>query len=161
MNLCEMCGKNQAEVHLTQIIENNTTTFHLCEECARKRGIDISLLGNSEKREEERISVSDTKRCNKCGFTYENFKTKGWLGCDKCYYTFRGEIEALLLELNGTLEYKGRVFPSKSKETREEELRKKIKTLRAQLMRAIKNEQFEEAASIRDAIQSISRKVIE
>lgn len=159
MNLCEMCGKNPAEVHLTQIIDNNTTTIHLCEECAKKRGIDISLLEKGSGLTEENSTSSSQKRCNKCGFTYEDFKLRGWLGCDQCYYAFRNELESLLLELNGALEHKGKISPSKNKEERKEELRKQIKELKAKLLLAIKNEQFEEAASLRDAIQSISKEI--
>lgn len=161
MIFCEICRKNPAEVHLTQIIDNNTKTFHLCEECARKKGVDISLLEKSNELEKDKATISSQKRCEKCGFTYDDFKSKGWLGCDHCYYTFRDKIESLLLELNESLEYKGKIYPSKKALSRKEDLRKKIKRLRAQLMRAIKNERFEEAASLRDAIQSISQKDIE
>ena len=42
--LCENCGKRQANVMYTQIINGDKKEMHLCEECSHKLGIDnISL----------------------------------------------------------------------------------------------------------------------
>ena len=43
MNMCDECGINPANIHLTQILQNETHVFHLCDECARKKGINISI----------------------------------------------------------------------------------------------------------------------
>ena len=37
---CQDCGERAAVVHLTQIVENNVTTMHLCEQCAAGKGIE-------------------------------------------------------------------------------------------------------------------------
>ena len=34
---CQFCGK-PATVHMTQIINSETTVVHMCSECAAKRG---------------------------------------------------------------------------------------------------------------------------
>ena len=33
--ICQMCGKNPASVHFTEIHDNKMTEMHLCEGCAR------------------------------------------------------------------------------------------------------------------------------
>ena len=37
--LCQVCKKNVATVHLTEIIKENKREIHLCEECAAKKGV--------------------------------------------------------------------------------------------------------------------------
>ena len=37
---CQDCSENEAVVHLTQIVDNDVTTRHLCEACAAKKGIE-------------------------------------------------------------------------------------------------------------------------
>ena len=41
--LCDECNCKPANVHLTQIIQNEVIVQHLCEECARHRGISIVI----------------------------------------------------------------------------------------------------------------------
>ncbi|GAI49395.1 unnamed protein product, partial [marine sediment metagenome] len=38
---CDICHKNEASVHLTEIIDNQITELHLCEECARQKGAQM------------------------------------------------------------------------------------------------------------------------
>ena len=37
--VCQVCKKNMATVHLTEIIKNKKREIHLCEECASKKGV--------------------------------------------------------------------------------------------------------------------------
>ena len=37
--LCQICRKNIALVHLTQITKDKKREMHLCEECAKKKGL--------------------------------------------------------------------------------------------------------------------------
>ena len=44
MELCDSCGKNEATVHLTEIVKDEEgqekkSETHLCEECAQKQGV--------------------------------------------------------------------------------------------------------------------------
>lgn len=46
--ICNNCGATDAVVHLTQIVNNQMSTHHLCERCAAEKGLenapDISNL---------------------------------------------------------------------------------------------------------------------
>jgi len=47
--LCDLCQKNMATVHLTQIVEGKTKKVDLCEACSKEKGVDdptgLSLVG--------------------------------------------------------------------------------------------------------------------
>ena len=48
--LCSNCGKNKANVRYTRIINGEKTEFALCEDCAKKMGledIDFNISGYS------------------------------------------------------------------------------------------------------------------
>ena len=40
---CENCGERDAQIHLTQIVDNSVTTVHLCEECASSKGVQTGV----------------------------------------------------------------------------------------------------------------------
>jgi len=38
---CQICKKNEATIHLTEITDGVRTEMHLCEQCAPEQGIAI------------------------------------------------------------------------------------------------------------------------
>ena len=156
MKLCDECGINPANIHLTQIMQNQTHVSHLCEECARKKGINVSISEESVEVTAGKNAPVIDKTCKRCGCTYENFRSKGWLGCSECYQAFEKEIDELLIQMHGSLVHKGKKYSLLSPGT-PNALNGEMKRLRQELAVAIKNEAFEQAATIRDAIQSIKQ----
>ena len=62
---CELCGKNEALVHLTQTGANMSEKVHLCEACAKLHGVNdptgFSLIAIIEKvKHQKRQKRSDT-----------------------------------------------------------------------------------------------------
>ena len=39
--LCDICVKNPATVHLTEIIDDQMNELHLCEECAHQKSLQM------------------------------------------------------------------------------------------------------------------------
>jgi len=39
MMLCQICGKNPASVHFTEIHDNKMSEIHVCERCAEEKGM--------------------------------------------------------------------------------------------------------------------------
>ena len=37
---CEQCREREAVIHLTQIVNEQVTTLHLCERCAAEKGVE-------------------------------------------------------------------------------------------------------------------------
>ncbi len=161
--LCDVCGKNPATVHLTEIIDEQMNELHLCEECAREKstqmeqqfGLSDLLAGMAEfaKPKEEEVAVA--VKCPNCGLTYGDFKKIGRLGCGDCYQAFRKYLAPLLKRIHGSAQHLGK-SPFKVGKV----LKKKIdaQDLRIKLAQAIEREEFEEAAKLRDQIKEMEKK---
>ena len=165
--LCDICGKNPATVHLTEIIDEQMNELHLCEDCARDKsaameqqfGLSDLLAGmaNFQKPSLEKEEAIIAK-CPSCGLTYADFKKIGRLGCGECYNVFRKYLAPLLKRIQGSNQHIGKT-PSKIK-TASRVYKKKagLQELKNQLQEAIMREAFEEAARLRDMIKEIEGK---
>ena len=163
--LCDICGKNPATVHLTEIIDEQMSELHLCEECARHKseqmeqqfGLSDLLAGMAEfnKSNNKEIETVEAVKCASCGLSYADFKKVGRLGCADCYNTFKKYLAPLLKRIHGSSQHFGK---SPLKVTKQ--LKKKIdmQELRTKLQKAIELEAFEEAARIRDQIKELEKK---
>jgi protein arginine kinase activator len=163
--LCDVCKKNPATVHLTEIVDDQMTELHLCEECARHKsaameqqfGLSDLLAGmadfGGQAKNEEPVSA----KCPNCNLTYADFKKVGRLGCGECYNAFRKYLAPLLKRIHGSSRHVGK-SPLKDKTASRNGTRKKpdLEELKAQMQRAVQSEDFEEAARLRDQIKKIS-----
>lgn len=161
--LCDLCGKNQATVHLTEIIDNQMTELHLCEECAHQKSVQMEqefglsdlLAGLAEfGKPQEGKEVAQLK-CPRCNLTYADFKKIGRLGCSECYDTFRQYLNSLLKRIHGSNRHLGK-SPAKLVKATKKKI--DLQGLRARLQKAIEAEEFEEAATIRDQIRELEKK---
>jgi len=162
--LCDVCGKNQATVHLTEILNDQMSELHLCEECARQKsmameqhfGLSDLLAGmaDSEKPEKETEALKNLK-CPNCGLAYNDFKKIGRLGCSVCYNTFNRYLGALLKRIHGSTQHTGK---SPLKMTKALKKGIDIQALRTRLQNAVAAEAFEEAAKLRDQIKEAEQR---
>jgi protein arginine kinase activator len=169
--LCDVCGKNPATVHLTEIIDEKMNELHLCEDCARNKsaameqqfGLSDLLAGMADfekpsSKEEEAVSV----KCPSCGLTYADFKKIGRLGCGDCFNVFRKYLAPLLKRIHGSNQHIGK-SPVKTKAPAKPYKKKadlSLLELKDQLQKAILQEAFEEAARLRDQIKKITEEKI-
>jgi protein arginine kinase activator len=156
MERCEECGKNDATVHITQIVQEQTTLRHLCEACARKAGIAVEPVVPVFKpapAAPEDPGADETISCPNCSLTYKEFKDTGWLGCPQCYQAFSVRIEELFYQVHGATRHTGKSYKSSLA------LPADLKQLKVVLARALKNEEYELAAAIRDAIHNFDASV--
>jgi protein arginine kinase activator len=160
--LCEVCKKNEATVHLTQIIDAKMHKVDLCETCSKAKGVqdmagfslaDLQVgLGSAEE-----MSVDATgARCPACGFSQADFKKTGRLGCSVCWETFEHGLATLLKAMHKSDRHVGKV-PSKAAHT--VVVSEKIKDLSTQLEQAVREEKYEDAARIRDQIRQLELKL--
>ncbi len=163
--LCNICNKNPATVHLTEIIDGQMSELHICEDCARKKsqameqqfGLSDLLAGMADfdKTKSEASAIGMSVKCPICGLTYADFKKIGRLGCGECYNTFRKYLGPLLKRIHGSTQHTGK-FPAKAAKVSRK--RTGIQELRIRLSKAIESEAFEEAAKIRDQIKELENK---
>lgn len=97
----------------------------------------LSLLGFSN----VPVNVS---ACPQCGWTLTDFKKTGRWGCSNDYLFFANEIIPMLQRIHGSSQHVGKSPPQKLD----------INTLKSRMEKAIKEENFEEAARLRDLIKS-------
>ncbi len=163
VKLCDECNCNPANVHLTQIIQNEVIVQHLCEECAKHKGISIVIenghlslpqAGKKHKKgHKAEINLEKDITCEACRMRFSEFKEKGRLGCSNCYRAFEKEINALLIQVHGASQHMGKKY---HRFNRSCEKIDDVKVLRDELDNAVRNEKFELAALIRDKINSVS-----
>jgi len=163
--LCNICHKNPATVHLTEIVDGQMSELHLCEECACEKsqameqqfGLSDLLAGMADfdKPKNETSAMVRAVKCPNCGLTYVDFKKIGKLGCGECYDAFRKYLGPLLKRIHGSTQHTGK---SPLKVTKVLKKRMDIQELHNRLNKAIETEAFEEAAKIRDQIKELEKK---
>ena len=43
---CDNCGQEEATIHLTRVVENKMSSYHLCERCAAEQGLEEGVGGS-------------------------------------------------------------------------------------------------------------------
>ncbi len=167
---CSVCHENDATIHLTEIISNQVIKLHLCEECAKKRGISFTegfpfphfsladlLAGLTDLGIEAEPRVVTTLRCPTCHLTYSDFKESGRLGCSDCYRTFAKQLAPLLKRIHGSPQHIGKKLATTVAIAPEEKvsIQNKREKLEKELKEAIKKEEYERAAEIRDQLKRL------
>ncbi len=175
--LCDICKKQEATVHLTEVINEEVSELHICEECAKSKGAQMQQhfgiadllsglvdLPHDSLPKSKRIHI----KCPTCGMSYNNFKKIGRFGCADCYETFKRALYPLFKKIHGVSyragkEHKNREDKKLSdpklaitkKALRPSAEMESSQDLKARLARVIELEEFEEAALLRDKIRAI------
>lgn len=182
--LCDVCGKNEASMHLTEIVNGEMTELHLCEKCAAEKSMEVqqqfgladllaglSHLGEKAAIERDALGL----KCPNCRITYEDFRKAGRLGCSECYNAFRKYLAPLLRKIHGSTSHTGKSPRFKAKAaaaSRAPKLKKAdealagprarpgddVAELKAMLQKAIASEEYEEAARLRDKIRELEKR---
>ena len=156
--LCQKCGQKQATTYFQQTVNGQTTTMHLCDDCAAKMGLTASLspfdLGNFFSGFFQMPAVQPQlhaqRSCDKCGATFDEIVQTGLMGCDRCYQTFAQELRPTLENLHGKVEHVGKISSSAGTEFK---TKQEIAQLTQQMNQAVNNQENEKAASLRDQIK--------
>lgn len=161
---CQNCKKNEATIHLTEITDGLRSEMHLCELCAQKQGIAVKsqiplneLLGGllaAQPADDELFGDSEKKpSCPRCGFTLEQFRKEGLLGCPYDYEVFEKSLLPLIEKAHdGRTTHCGKV-PSKTPADAKKQI--ELMTLRQQLEVAVRKEDYELAAKLQDKINQL------
>ena len=160
--VCDICGKNEATVHLTEIVNEKVTKLHLCESCAKEKGAEMEehfglsdlLAGLADLGPGVEAEVGEKAKCRACGFTYSDFKKSGRLGCGECYESFKKQLAPLLKRIHGADRHIGKIPLRVGKTVKDA---RTLQELKVRMEKAIQFEEFEEAARLRDEIRELER----
>jgi len=163
---CQICNKNTATIHLTEIAEGVRTEMHLCESCAIQQGIAaksqvsvndlLSGLLASQPSDEELFGPGEAqKTCPHCGSTLAHFRKEGVLGCPHDYEVFEEALSPLIERAqSGKTHHAGKVPSCLAAHTK---VSMECSRLRQQLQAAIRKEDYELAAQLRDQINNLGK----
>ena len=158
--ICQRC-KEEASIHLTELIDGRRHEFHLCAPCARKAGLALPeappslpldavvqslIVANVGELVGELAEMS----CPDCGIKFMEFRSQGRLGCPYDYTVFRLGLHVLLQRIHRATQHVG-----KSPRQQGPHLNHlvEIAQLRRQLQSAVDAEAYEEAARLRDLLR--------
>jgi len=161
--LCDVCRERDATVTLTHAVKGEVNFLHLCQRCAADRGIETSIttpLKNMIADYLPAVQASqavtaqlDSMRCAFCSMSLADFRESGRLGCASCYTTFDQSLRALLRRVHGNAKHAGRQYDAPPPDLLHEVTA--LGELRERLRRAIAQEEFEQAAQLRDQIRGM------
>lgn len=164
---CQKCGANNATTHVKTIINGELREYDLCSECAHKMGY-TNVFGDMENEFSNFLGSffgnvlparTQATRCEFCGSTYSDIAKSGHVGCAKCYEIFADELYPSIRRIHGNTTHCGKnssvAEKTKQSKAKTETKEEKIKKLKAQLESAIKEQNFELAAELRDKIKKM------
>jgi protein arginine kinase activator len=171
--LCEICGKNDATIHIQEIVNSKKKAIHMCKHCAKNKnpahdilnGLDLAQLmynissdfsGNSAGKDTPQAALPPNIKCPGCGLDIISFTNKGRLGCFKCFKIFRPILDQAIKNM-----HKGNLHVGKKPGKGQKAARSsdqsviRLMELQKQLDEHILREEYEKAAQIRDQISAI------
>ncbi len=113
--LCQICKKNEATIHIQEVVGGQKKAVHLCQDCSENKQNPVKMFGGMnlsdilynitenmppEILEGMELAMGaglDAKDlpapivCS-CGWDTKKFQKSGRLGCEKCYQTFSNII---------------------------------------------------------------------
>ena len=159
--LCDNCRERDAVVHLTQIVQSAVTQVHLCDRCAAAKGVETTIatpkhpLGDFLQAVQQQAAIpsSEAIKCTFCGITLKDFRATGRLGCAHCYRSFEQNLRELLRRVQGNSRHVGQ--PYTGPQPAQLQKANTLLELRDRLKRAIDQEHFEDAATLRDELRGL------
>lgn len=145
--VCMTCAEggnpwNDAQQVQQDDIEGAFVVKQILQHLAAKHGLDF-----------DQIAFKEEKRCPTCQMTLKNIAHVGKLGCSDCYAVFKDDIIDIVRRVQGgQFEHVGKTPHSSYKKLA---LKKKIEEKQNYLDVLIKEQNFEEAAVVRDEIAAL------
>lgn len=149
---CQKCGKNEASVLYSETTNGQRRKIHLCGACAHQQGLGGSFAsafpsfsGFGSLWQSLAASAPNTERsCPTCGLTERELRRTGRVGCADCYAAFADVLNSYIKQVHGATQHIG-AAPAPST----------LDALREKLKAAVQNEDFEQAAGLRDEIRRL------
>ena len=169
--LCQNCKTKQANTHIRQVINGELTELDLCPECAAKLGyenafsdfLDLGSMMSGFLGMPTVSALAREDKCPGCGATFSQITKSGKVGCAKCYDVFFERLLPTIKRIHGNTVHTGKRLrtarlQSGSTKEQHEDSRTELETLSEKLQAAVKAQEFEQAAKLRDRINELKEK---
>lgn len=154
--LCDDCKQRPASIYFKDVSGGQIKELHLCEECARKRGLlldkKMSPIEVLQKLLKNTGHDDDKVICPVCFLSLAEFKKIGRFGCSNCLTVFDAYIKNMIKEVQEGDKHIGKKAKSGGRRAIE------IFKLREELRRALEKEAYGDAAQIRDKLKTLGVK---
>jgi len=176
-----------AVVHYKNTVNNETTEVHLCESCAKDKENNL-ILGINELMSGFLVMKPQNNRqmlqCDFCGRTQNDISNIGKAGCANCYTVFREYLVPIIRRIHGTDTHTGKrprnVSSPESHESKADNSTanttlqnpeidsnaskldanaSEVEALEKSMRQAILDENYEEAAKLRDQIAKLKDEI--
>ena len=167
---CEKCNDKEAMIHFTQVRDGKVVSYNLCQNCAEKmgmKGANFDSISQPAFAPEPKNDVlnelakeaegATTDKCKFCGSTMDDIKSSGRLGCSQCYFTFENQVDVLLRRIQGSSFHVGRRTSKPEGQAFNDQML--VRELKKKLNEAVKKEDYEKAATLRDEINNIEKRM--
>lgn len=176
--MCSTCNVKPATVYYTDVVNGVPHSRKFCLDCAQQFGLFGSLpfddvfksFDNVMKSFDDAFtSLNPTTpvdiTCNDCGMTLSHFKKHGRFGCAKDYDLFK--VGPSLEKIHGASVHTGKV--PKGQEQKNDIVEKAATAVAEDLLiklkkdmdAAVKSEDYEKAAQLRDEIKGLDKRIKE
>lgn len=166
MQYCTACNKAHATVHVLDLQDGSIVEQkHLCASCAENAGLIaqkvppltlhhaemLDLIGNIKLTGGSRRT--DEPTCPACELSATEFRSRGRMGCARCYEVFKPSLLPLLERVHDATSHRGRAPGRAPPPPPPGDHR--LRDLRQRLDDAVDAEDYEEAAKLRDEIREL------
>ena len=176
---CEKCGKNEATTYYKETLNGQTREMHLCADCAKEMNLggafQTAFAGMANALFSDPFHSmaggalgslwSDmmglpaggslpgaARQCPTCGMTESELRRTGRAGCPDCYHAFEDILSPYIRRVHGADAHIGSAPQRAPSEAPQVD---PIAELRAKQQEAVQNENYEEAARLRDEIRRL------
>jgi protein arginine kinase activator len=159
---CDGCSM-VAVWHITDVRDDNQIEErHFCDLCYQKfleqeeqqkqssKGVGWAEAVEAVEAEEGEVAAQ--QECPLCGLKFLEFRNSGRLGCPNDYQLFQKELLPLLESIHGETRHCGK-SPRRLPQSKQHVL--ELMQLRSRLKQAVREEDYEEAARLRDRIRQL------
>ncbi len=173
--LCNKCKKREATTHVKSVVNGKYEEYMLCGTCANELGYNnmfsdftsdfSSILGSFFSNAlPERTA---TTRCPVCGSTFHDISQSSKVGCAKCYEVFYSDLMPSIKRIHSNTTHSGKRPPhiaqlkspaqqnTPAGESVDVPAKSEIENLKEELENAVKEQNFELAAELRDKIKEM------
>ncbi|MCL2096996.1 MAG: UvrB/UvrC motif-containing protein [Oscillospiraceae bacterium] len=98
------------------------------------------------------IPAAEKKICKMCGVSFADITKTGKAGCGECYETFKNELTHSIIRIHGAVNHTGKIPKNRRVKI---SAKRKLEELSFRMQKAVGEQNFEEAANIRDEINKI------
>lgn len=166
--LCQNCKKNEATTHIKRVLNGEATESHLCHTCAQNLGYTNffddfsfnmpSLFAGLFNDTLPSLSGAYAERCEKCSSSFDDIVKSGYVGCAECYEKFYDKLLPSIQRIHGKAKHSGKKpekVPVKEVKVKEKTKDEIISELEKDMQKAVNEQNFEQAAIIRDEIKKL------